>query len=79
MRRTKEPDAHTRGGGGGGGGRGECWAAVIANRDFKNADFVGIISNVLIYIPLSPNQLLKSAYDSCIETLQSKIKKLRYM
>jgi hypothetical protein len=53
---------------------GGCWAAVTANRDFKNADFVDIISNVLLDIPFSRNQLLKTAYDSCIETLQNKIK-----
>jgi hypothetical protein len=55
---------------------GAYWAAVPANRDLKNAYFVDVISNVLRDLPLSRNQLLKSVYDSCKETLKNKIKKL---
>lgn len=51
-------------------------AAVPANLYLKNTDFVDIISVALRDLPLSRNQLLKSTYDSCIETLKSKIKKL---
>jgi hypothetical protein len=40
----------------------------------KNANFVDVISKVLRDLLLSRNQLLKSAYDSCIENLKNKIK-----
>ena len=53
---------------------GGYWAAVPADRDLKNADFVDVKSNILRDLPLSRNQLLKSAYDFCIETLKNKIK-----
>lgn len=53
-----------------------CQAAVPANKDLKSADFVGVISNVLRDLPLSRNQFLKSAYESCRENLKNKMKNL---